>query len=145
MYRNPESELHIRRLDAGSTHGFQFHIERGSVLVTRLFSDGPCGGKDIALERARSYRSRMVPKFPKSKRFGPRDGEGNSSSGVIGISIVEYPNADGSVRVYAQANARPPHGKVQNKKIRLEDDTDLDAAIKALLKWRKSTYVGRQA
>lgn len=145
MYLNPESEPHIRRLDTGSTHGFQFHIERGSVLLTRLFSDGSCGGKDVALERARSYRERMIPKFPKSKRFGPRDGEGNSSSGVIGISIVEYANADGSIRLYAQANARPPGGKVQNKKVRLENDTDLDAAVKALLEWRKDTYSGGQA
>lgn len=144
MYRNPDSELNIRRIDSRATHGFQFHITRGDIHITRLFSDLALGGKEAAREQARDYRDRMYKKLPKSLNFGPRRGVGHSNTGVMGISITEDPNADGTFRIYAQATARPPGGKPINKRIRLEDDADLTVAIEQLTTWRKRVYSGKQ-
>ena len=144
MYRNPESEPHIKRIDARGTHGFQFHVERGEVLLTRLFSDLICGGKDVALDRARAYRDKILPQMPKSKNRGPRSGVSRSNSGAMGISITEDQNADGTVRIYAQATARPPGGKTTTKSIRLDSDTDIITAIRKLTRWRKKVYSGEQ-
>lgn len=144
MYRNPDSELNIRRIDSRATHGFQFHITRGDIQITRLFSDLVLGGKEAARELARSYRDRMYKKLPDRLNLGPRRGVGHSNSGVMGISITEDRNADGTFRIYAQATARPPGRKPINRKVRLEDDTDLSSAIEELTKWRKRVYAGKQ-
>ena len=77
-------------------------------------------------------------------RFGPRQGIAHSNTGVMGISITEEPNADGTFRIYAQATARPPGGKPVNKRIRLEDDTDLADAIEKLVRWRKKVYARKK-
>ena len=145
-YRNPESEPNIRRIDSTRVHGFQFHAQRLDLRLTRLFSDTVSGGKPQALDRARVFRDRVVPTLPKpTNSWGPRAHDPHSNTGVMGVSITESANADGSVRTYVQCTARSPGSrKPINKRIRLESEDALSAAIEQLVAWRNAVLRGHE-
>src|SRR5690348_2938313 len=145
-YRNPESELNIRRIDGRRTHGFQFHAQRLDLKLTRMYSDTVSGGKGQALERARHFRDKVVPTLPApTNSWGARTHQPNSNTGVMGVSVTEHKNGDGSVSTYAQSTARRPHTlKPINRKIRVTSDAELAAAIKALRRWRTKVLSGAE-
>src|SRR5260370_7913789 len=69
---NPDSEANIRRIDTKArakkqTHGFQVHFLRGSNVVTKMFSDSICGGKEGARRAARRVSLPPLPPLPKRK------------------------------------------------------------------------------
>ena len=143
-YRNPESEANIRRIDSTRVHGFQFHAQRLDLRITRLFSDSVSGGKDAALERARDFRDKVVSTLPqRTNSWGPRAHDPHSNTGVMGVSITESLNTDGSTRTYVQSTARKPGtDKPINKKIRLDSEDALGATIQTLLDWRRAVLRG---
>ena len=143
-YRNPESELNIRRIDSTRVHGFQFHAERGDILITRLFSDTVSGSKESARERAREFRDRTMATLPaRTNSWGPRTHAANSNTGVMGVSITESLNADGTIRVYIESTARAPGTtKPINRKIRMKSDDDLSQLIQELRDWRAQVLAG---
>jgi hypothetical protein len=143
-YRNPQSEPNIRRIDSMRVHGFQFHAERSFVKLTRLFSDSVSGGEGAALERARSFRDKTLAKLPaRTNSWGPRTHAANSNTGIMGISITELLNADGTLRVYIQSTARTPYSKKSiNRKIRMESEDDLSELIQELGEWRARVLAG---
>jgi hypothetical protein len=145
-YRNPESELNIRRIDGRRTHGFQFHVARLDIKLTRMYSDTVSGGKGQALERARHFRDKVVPSLPApTNSWGPRTHKANSNTGVMGVSITERKNDDGSVSTYVQSTARRPHSlKPVNRKIRVTSDAEITPAIKTLRKWRTMVLSGAE-
>jgi hypothetical protein len=145
-YRNPESERNIRRIDGRNTHGFQFHAQRLDIKLTRMYSDTVSGGKGEALERARHFRDKVVPTLPPpTNSWGPRTHRANSNTGVMGVSVTEHKNGDGSVSTYVQSTARRPHTlKSVNKKIRVTSDAELMSAIKTLRKWRDKVLSGAE-
>ncbi len=72
---NPDSEANIRRIDTKArakkqTHGFQVHFLRGSNVVTKMFSDSICGGKEGARRAARRFRRAAMRRLPKRKFVG---------------------------------------------------------------------------
>ena len=72
---NPDSEANIRRIDTKArakkqTHGFQVHFLRGSNVVTKMFSDSICGGKEGARRAARRFRLTAMRRLPKRKFVG---------------------------------------------------------------------------
>jgi hypothetical protein len=72
---NPDSEANIRRIDTKprakkQTHGFQVHFLRGTEVVTRMFSDSVCGGKEAARRAARKFKRKTVRRLPKRKVVG---------------------------------------------------------------------------
>ena len=145
-YRNPESELNIRRIDSTTVHGFQFHAQRMDLRITRLFSDTVSGGKDLALGRAQTFRDTTIPKLPlRTCSWGPRTHASNSNTGIMGISITESLNSDGSTRTYVQSTASNPGLKNPiNKKIRIMSDEELGDAIEQLRVWRATVLSGTE-
>ena len=143
-YRNPESELNIRRIDSIRVHGFQFHAQRRDIKITRLFSDSVSGSKQIARTRARLFRDRTVASLPdRTNSWGPRTHAANSNTSVMGISITESLNADGTMRVYIESTARAPGAdKPINRKIRMKSDDDLSQLIQELREWRAQVLAG---
>src|SRR5437667_4803780 len=72
---NPDSEANIRRIDTKArakkqTHGFQVHFLRGDKIVTKMFSDSICGGKEGARRAARRFRRTAMRRLPKRKFVG---------------------------------------------------------------------------
>jgi len=72
---NPDSEANIRRIDTKArakkqTHGFQVHFLRGRNVVTKMFSDSICGGKEGARRAARRFRRTAMRSLPKRKFVG---------------------------------------------------------------------------
>jgi hypothetical protein len=72
---NPDSEANIRRIDTKArakkqTHGFQVHFLRGRNVVTKMFSDSICGGKEGARRAARRFRRTAMRRLPKRKFVG---------------------------------------------------------------------------
>ena len=72
---NPDSEANIRRIDTKArakkqTHGFQVHFLRGKNVVTKMFSDSICGGKEGARRAARRFRRTAMHRLPKRKFVG---------------------------------------------------------------------------
>ena len=137
-YLNPDSELNIRRIDSPKVHGFQFHVKRQALKITRLFSDSVAGGKEQARESARAFRDTIVPKLPDplyaQSTGAARD---NSRTKILGVSISEYPNADGTSRLYVQTTARNPiTNQSVNKRIRISAIDELGDAIQLLREWR---------
>jgi hypothetical protein len=73
---NPQSEENIRRIDTKArakkqTHGFQVHFLRGDRVVTKMFSDSLCGGKDGARRAARKFKRTILRRLPRRKFLGP--------------------------------------------------------------------------
>jgi hypothetical protein len=74
---NPDSEANIRRIDTKArakkqTHGFQVHFLRGDRVVTKMFSDKVCGGKEAARRAARKFRRAALRRLPRRKFVGIR-------------------------------------------------------------------------
>jgi hypothetical protein len=72
---DPQSEENIRRIDTKprakkQTHGFQVHFLRGDRVVTRMFSDNVCGGKQAARRAARKFKQSMLRRLPRRKFLG---------------------------------------------------------------------------
>ncbi len=134
QFRNPDSELNIKRIDAipnsrghGETHGFQVHARRGEVTYTRFYSDLTSGGKESAREKARKFRVELLASIPPSKTGQPfYTSFKNNKSGHIGISIDNE---------YVQATVRIARGVSKNKKFRI-GDKPLNEVLEEALKWR---------
>lgn len=80
----------ITRIDHGSTHGWNVRIIYRGVTRSKLFSDGPHGGRQRALEAARAYRDReyrRLFKRPVSERREVRRRNRRNRSGVIGVAL----------------------------------------------------------
>src|SRR5256886_11201067 len=72
---NPDSEANIRRIDTKArakkqTHGFQVHFLRGDHVVTKMFSDSICGGKEAARRAARKFKRTILRRLPRRKFLG---------------------------------------------------------------------------
>src|SRR5207244_9196891 len=72
---NPDSEANIRRIDTKArakkqTHGFQVHFLRGDRVVTKMFSDSICGGKEAARRAARKFKRTILRRLPRRKFLG---------------------------------------------------------------------------
>ena len=137
-YLNPDSELNIRRIDSPKVHGFQFHVKRQTLRITRLFSDSVSGGKEQAREGARLFRDAVVPKLPDplyaQSTGAARD---NSRTKILGVSISEHQNADGTTRLYVQTTLRNPiTNQFVNKKVRIAAVDELGHVIQELREWR---------
>jgi hypothetical protein len=66
---NPDSEQNIKRIDTKprakkQTHGFQVHFVRGENVVTKMFSDSVCGGKEGARRAARKFKRSALGDLP---------------------------------------------------------------------------------
>jgi hypothetical protein len=74
---NSDSEANIRRIDTKphakkQTHGFQVHFLLGTEVVTKMFSDSLCGGKEAARRAARKFKRKAVRRLPRRKVVGFR-------------------------------------------------------------------------
>lgn len=72
---NPNSEANIRRIDTKpsakkQTHGFQVHFLRGNEVVTKMFSDSICGGKQAARRAARKFKRAAMRRLPQRRFVG---------------------------------------------------------------------------
>ena len=72
---NPDSEENIRRIDTKvrakkQTHGFQVHFLRGNEVVTKMFSDSICGGKEAARRAARKLKRAVIRRLPQRRFVG---------------------------------------------------------------------------
>lgn len=67
-WRDPELH-HLTRLDYRRMHGWWARIQRGGkrkvVLTSRFFSDFRWGGEEEALEEAKAWRDRELPRHPR--------------------------------------------------------------------------------
>jgi hypothetical protein len=140
-YRNPDSELHIKRIDTKprakrQTHGFQVHFLRGDTLWTKLFSDSKHRDKEDARRAAREFRAYLEKKVPELMDALV------ARPNATGYSFRERTNRDGTITRYISASARDRKGHAVNKPFRVIGD-DLEAAIKQALAWRGEVITKR--
>ena len=134
QYHNPDSELHIKRIDTKprarrQTHGFQVHFKRGADTWTKLFSDSKHRDKEDARQAARDFRDYLEKKIPKPLGAMP------ARPDAVGYVFRDRPNKDGSITRYISATVRDRVGHAVNRQFRVIDD-NLDAAIQEALDWR---------
>ncbi len=78
----------ISRIDSKHTHGWFVRVYyEASREHRKFFSDGPCGGKDEALQQAIEYRDEYKRKYPPPEKLPfQRKPTAANTSGVNGIS-----------------------------------------------------------
>jgi hypothetical protein len=140
-YRNPDSELHIKRIDTKlhakkQTHGFQVHFLRGDTIWTKLFSDSKHRDMEDARRAAREFRAYLEKKIPELMDVLP------ARPNATGYSFRERTNRDGTITRYISASARDRKKHGVNKHFRIIDD-DMDTAIQQALAWRTSVITKR--
>jgi len=140
-YRNPDSELHIKRIDTKphrkkQTHGYQVHFSRGDALWTKFFSDSKFRAKEDAKQAAREFRDYLEKTIPESLGGGP------VRPGAAGYVFRERTNRDGTITRYISATVRDRKGHAVNRQFRVVGD-DLDATIRQALDWRTSIVAER--
>jgi hypothetical protein len=137
-YRNPDSELNIRRIDAPKNHGFQVHFERDEETYTKQFGDSVNGGKEGARTNARAFRDELASHLgpPKSTESPIRFKCRTSRLGKVGYCFRERKNKDGTTTQYISVSARFAKGKAKNTQIRVENG-DIPAALAKAEVWRE--------
>ena len=107
-------EKGISRIDSGSTHGWFVRGYRNGKTFSRLFSDLKCGGKEEALQTARSFRSTLyrkleeMPAKPRSRRIVTRDAR--NKTGVLGVCRTTKKSPKGVSHECFSVSWRPSPG-----------------------------------
>lgn len=84
--------LNIRRVDheASSTHCWRVRVQRRKQVFQHDFSDGPCGGRDQALQAAQAYRDMLIQAHPPlSKPAYCAILKKTNRSGISGLTRVD--------------------------------------------------------
>jgi hypothetical protein len=140
-YKNPDSEINIRRIDTAptrykQTHGFQVHVRRGEKTWTKQFSDAIFGSKQDALIEARKFRDQLKATLPESKTNAP------VRANAVGYTIIVRKKKGGAVSRFVSASVRDRKGHAVNRKFHIEGD-DQESAVAAALAWRFDTISKR--
>ena len=89
------------------THGWQVRARRAGARLSKFFADARHGGRDGALDAAKTYRDALLDSLP-DPNATPR--KAWSNTGVVGLSVRE--KTDGKApRLYVQLNWVDAGGK----------------------------------
>ena len=89
------------------THGWQVRARRAGTRLSKFFADARHGGRDGALDAAKTYRDALLDSLP-DPNATPR--KAWSNTGVVGLSVREKAGASGP-RQYVQLNWVDADGK----------------------------------
>jgi hypothetical protein len=109
-----KKEKGISRIDSGSTHGWFVRGYRNGKTFSRLFSDLKHGGKEAALDEARSFRASLyedlekIPAQPRARRVVTRDSR--NTTGVIGVCRTTKTGPNGTKHACFSVSWRPERG-----------------------------------
>ena len=93
----------ISRIDTKSTHGWFVRGYRNGKTYTKLFSDRKNGGKEVALEAARTYRQQLleelskIPQKERERRVVSKDSR--NRTGELGSLVPQKRPERGDLRM----------------------------------------------
>ncbi len=130
----------ISRIDSKHTHGWFVRISREGKIHSKMFSDGPHGGKDDALQAAIQYRDQYERDHPRKlealriRQSLPR----NNSTGILGVYESYEPRAGGKKRFCFCVTWSPEPYRAKIKKFYIDNYDSRQSALEAAIKFRKA-------
>lgn len=130
----------ISRIDSKHTHGWFVRISREGHIHSKMFSDGPHGGKQEALEAAIHYRDeyeREHPRRPEVSRIRQKL-PSNNTTGVLGVSETYTTWKNGDTRACFLVSWSPEPRQVRQKTFYHHHFDCRKAALEAAAEFRRA-------
>lgn len=130
----------ISRIDSRNTHGWFVRIFREGQVHSKMFSDRPHGGSELALQEARKYRDeyeRQNPRKHGSLRIKNKP-QRNNTTGVAGVSETTQKWRNGKVVPCFSVVWCPEPNVIRNKRFYHHHYDSREAALEAAAEFRKA-------
>ena len=134
-----EGEKHkgISRIDSKDTHGWFVRVYNDSITYSKLFSDRKWGGREVALNKAISFRDDLIKEIGKTypaRRIVRKDKR--NKSGVIGVCRTRKRNRNGTYSEYFSVSWSPEYGTHKCRMFSINKYGEKEA-FKLACDWRK--------
>ncbi|MFH5833759.1 hypothetical protein [Halalkalibaculum sp. DA384] len=132
-----ESLPNITRIDHGHTHGWQVRVQYGGEVHGRYFADQKHGGKQSALEKAKTNREEILEALegrPPTKpeeydtRFLYQEAR-NNSTGVVGVYRTIKKMKSGNRYPYYETTIHVEKGKAITRARSVQEHGELEAFL----------------
>ncbi|MBF0277997.1 MAG: AP2 domain-containing protein [SAR324 cluster bacterium] len=127
----------ISRIDSNDTHGWFVRVYNQTITYSKLFSDLKCGGREVALSNAISFRDDLIQEIGKTypaRRIVRRDKR--NKTGVIGVCRTRKKNRNGTYSEYFSVSWSPEFGVHKCRMFSVNKHGDAKA-FKLACDWRK--------
>ena len=114
--KRPGNLKSISRIDqeTRNTHGWYVRVSFFGKTFTKLFSDKKCGGKDISLKAAITWRDEVESRIGKPRTDKPIVTVSKTSTGVVGVNHDDSRNR--YLVTWMKSNGKPGRTTVSIKK-----------------------------
>lgn len=123
------SRIEQERDNGGNTYGWYVRVQRDQKRISKLFSDGVHGGKEKALEKAKTYRDEVLDEW--ERYCGPKSSKPiqykKSNVGYPGLTLTEKKERNGPAK-YFNVNYTDEDGNRRSKSVYIAyvDDPEFD-------------------